>query len=188
MNEHSQLSHLAHSGWFDTVSLMRLLVTSMMWALSWWTWKRKRGFCYSTQCLRTCDIQRRNRNGYHSGEQQSHEEGPWDQEEDDEDADDFIQRSLQPHDHLCTKKRGGGVGGQSKYKVSLILKRLETYSDQTHGETCNLPMWRSHFGSWALCTHPLTRTNMHGNKKAAWLFFSECLTLNLLQACSSICL
>lgn len=83
MNEHSQLSHLAHSGWFDTVSLMRLLVTSMMWTLSWWTWTRKRGFCYSAQCLRTCDILSKNRNHYHSGEQQSHEEGPWDQDEDD---------------------------------------------------------------------------------------------------------
>lgn len=40
---------------------------------------------------------------YHGGEQQSHEDGPRDQEEDDEDADDFIQRSLQPDDDL----RGG---------------------------------------------------------------------------------
>lgn len=45
---------------------------------------------------------------YHSSEQQSHENGPCDQEEDDKDADDFIQRSLQPHDYL---HRGGGNGG-----------------------------------------------------------------------------
>lgn len=36
----------------------------------------------------------------HGGEQQSHEDGPCDQEEDDEDADDFVQRSLQPHHDL----------------------------------------------------------------------------------------
>lgn len=55
----------------------------------------------------------RRKKWYHGGEQQSHEKGPGDQEEDDEDADDFIQRALQPHDHLRTqrekKEEGRGV-------------------------------------------------------------------------------
>lgn len=42
---------------------------------------------------------------YHSSEQEGHEECPCDQEKDDEDADEFIQRFLQPYDHL--KRRGG---------------------------------------------------------------------------------
>lgn len=51
---------------------------------------------------------------YHSGEQQSHEQRPCDQEEDDEDADDFIQRSLQPHDHLRTYREGGNRGEKGR--------------------------------------------------------------------------
>lgn len=39
---------------------------------------------------------------------------------------------------------GWGGGGrdvtESRNKVSTILKRLETCSDQTHGETCVLPV------------------------------------------------
>lgn len=68
---------------------------------------------------------------YHSGEQQSHEQGPCDQEEDDEDADDFIQRSLQPHDHLRThreeeeiEERGGGGLTESRCKVSAISEEV----------------------------------------------------------------
>lgn len=50
---------------------------------------------------------------YHGGEQQSHEDGPRDQEEDDEDADDFIQRSFQPDNDL---REGGGDIGVSEVR------------------------------------------------------------------------
>lgn len=44
------------------------------------------------------------------------------------------------------EERGRGLT-ESRCKVSAILKRLETYNDQTHGETCVFPVSRSHFGS-----------------------------------------
>ena len=45
------------------------------------------------------------------------------------------------------KKEKKGEGDREKRQVSTILKRWKTYSDQTHGETCVLPMRRGHFGS-----------------------------------------
>lgn len=70
------------------------------------------------QC-KCCEVRLKNPKTYHSSEQQSHEQGPCDQEEDDEDTDDFIQRSLQPHNHLGAqiKRRGGqrqGEGGDNR--------------------------------------------------------------------------
>lgn len=85
---------------------------------------------------------------YHSSEQQSHEQGPCDQEEDDEDTDDFIQRSLQPHNHLGAQKKGGqrqGEGGIiGKWQNRLISTTLKEVR-HAHGETCVLITWEKSF-------------------------------------------
>lgn len=60
---------------------------------------------YKNKAQRLCNGDGGTGATYHGGEQQSHEDGPRDQEEDDEDADDFIQRSLQPDNDL---REGGG--------------------------------------------------------------------------------
>lgn len=82
----------------------------------------------------------------HSSEQKTHEQGPCDKEEDDEDADDFIQRSLQPHYHLSAFREGDGQREQGGNKeAEKILQdgsvRVQNHNDQRHGETCVLPRW-----------------------------------------------
>lgn len=100
-----KLSYLAHSGWLETVSLIRLLVTSMMWTLSWWTWRQNSILVtvWTIPGVKYLIVH----TTYHSSEQQSHEQGPCNKEEDDEDADDFIQWSLQPNYHLSAGDKNG---------------------------------------------------------------------------------
>lgn len=84
---------------------------------------------FKTTAQHLWNAEKEKKKRYHGGEQQSHEKGPCDQDEDDEDADDFIQRSLQPHNHLRTQRGGGGrnrgVGGRAG-----MWQRIETKSVQ----------------------------------------------------------